>query len=90
MRDETLLSLLDVLDGLAVGYRDCAERIYAAELVSTQEKLYGEYVQTRNKVRAGEMSLGLESERWNESAARIERVLGELRKKLSQSLDDEK
>jgi hypothetical protein len=85
MRDETLLCLLDVLDGLTAGYRECAQRIYAAEYVLTQEKMYGAYVQARKRVMSGEPGLGLETERWNESAAHIEKVLAELRKQLLRS-----
>ncbi len=85
MRDQTLLSLLDVLEALAAGYKDCAQRIYAAESVLIQEKRYRDYAQLRNQLREGKQGLGVESERWNESALHIEKVLAELRKKLLQS-----
>jgi hypothetical protein len=85
MRNQTILGLVDVLDELVAGYRDCAERIYAAEQVLTQHKMYGEYVRTRNSVKAGESGFGVESERWNESASHVEKVLAELRKKLTRN-----
>ena len=90
MQNQTLLSLLDVLEGLTAGYRDCAERIYAAEYVLTQEKLYGEYVQTRSRVKMGDPTLGLGSEGWIESSEGILKALATLRGKLSQSLDEGK
>jgi len=94
MRDETLLNLLDVLDALALGYKECAQKIYAAEYALSEQndsefgpKLYSAYLQTKTKVFSGKPGLGLESERWNESAEGIETTLALLRRKLSQSLD---
>jgi hypothetical protein len=97
MRNETLLSLLDVLDELALGYKECAQKIYAAEnaLLEQQDsevapKLCSSYFQIKRRVMSGEPGLGTESERWNESAEGIETALATLRRKLSQSLDEEK
>jgi len=89
MRDATVLALVDVLAGLAAGYKECAQKIYAAEYVLLDERGFDRkaYVQMRARVMAGEPGLGLESEKWNVLAERIETTLAELRKELSRNLD---
>src|SRR5712675_2372998 len=94
MRDDTLLNLLDVLDALALGYKECAQKICAAEYALSEQmdsavapKLYSAYLRTKRRVMSAESGLGLESERWNESVEGIETTLATLRRKLSQSLD---
>jgi hypothetical protein len=89
MRDETLLSLLDVIDGmrrvldeLTSGYQECAQKIYSAELALLEEqeqpvvtKLCANYFQTKRRVMSGALGTGVESEKWNESNARAQTAL---------------
>src|SRR5229473_3053083 len=97
MNDEILLGFLNVLEALLVGYRECAQKIYAAEYVLSDEKgsetaakMYGSYIQTRARVMGGQPGLGLETERWNESGERVQQSLAELRKKVFQSQSEKK
>jgi hypothetical protein len=88
MRNETLLSLLDVIQDLTIGYRECAQKIYAAEFIMVDyPDAFGKYLRAKTAVMTGQAGMGLESERWNESAGRIEKEVSELRKKLLQNPD---
>lgn len=91
MRDEIAVALVDALDDLATGYKECAQRIYAAEYVLLDEpgiggltKINKAYLQMKARVIAGEPGLGLETERWNELAKRVELTLTRAGKELSQ------
>jgi hypothetical protein len=84
--------LIDVLENLSVGYKDCAQKICAAENALSDErgseivaKMNKAYVQMKKRVASSDPQLGLETERWNELASRIETTLAVLRKELSQN-----
>jgi hypothetical protein len=92
MRDETVFALVEVLEVLTAGYKDCAQKICAAENALSDErgseivtKMNKAYIQMKKRVASGDAELGLETEKWNESASGIEKVLAGIRKELSQS-----
>ena len=92
MRDEAVLALVGVLEVLTAGYKDCAQKIYAAETVLLDErgsetvaKINKAYIQMKKRVASGDSQLGLETERWNASALGIEKALADIRKELSRN-----
>lgn len=91
MTDENVLVLLDVLDGLAEGYRECAQNIYAMQRALSDEgsessmRVYAHYLRVKVKVAAGAKGLDLENEKWRQSVLRIETMLAGFRQELSEN-----
>jgi hypothetical protein len=89
MTDETLLILLDVLDGLADGYRECAQKMHLMERALAEEgsdsslKLYAHYLRVKTKVDS--VAKIQKTEPWHTSALRIETMLAGLREECARN-----